>query len=319
MIYKFIISLVTIIIMAMPAFADEVNAVYRPEDHPVIEKAKKNIVNVTNTILEKARIKSPDPLPAVTHQNIAVIPVDISMTGDIQSIYTQTLGLISEDISNSLNKSGKLSSPHLKYLEDKIKNNKLEPLLNEFLQNYKNRYLVDYKSLQLIAEALEADKILLISGDFDTKQFIMKPNLAYELNVPEVSVLKPSYRIHTSATFIDPKKQIILWEKLFKKDFKVSNFDVPSISFANNIIPVNEIKKFSREISPKIVRNIFYTLPISRIQAVKSTTISTQGLTSKSKIKDGVTTTDGHSYSTHTKQLELERKQKYSEWVNENL
>lgn len=300
--------------IAVPVCAFEQSTVY--ECTP-INRAKDTVKERALKLVNYCKHKSEKPI-TVAHQNIAVIPVDVSIAGDVQSIYTNTLSLISEDISNRLNKSNQLTSPHLAFIEEKIKMNNLEPTLKKFMSNYKNRYMVDYDSLKTLAETLNVDKILLISGDFDTRHFLLKPNLAYDLNVPEVSVLKPSYRIHTTATFIDPIKQLILWEKVFVKDFKVANFDVPSIKFANNVIPVNEIKSFSREISPKIVRNIFLTLPASRIQTVKQNIISTQTL-NHSKLKDDTMTTDGHSYSTNTRNLELERKNKYSEWVDENL
>jgi len=273
---------------------------------------KKNILGFLIFLLVCLFIQN--PIFAMNKHKIAVFPVDILSQGSTPTIYPNTLSLVAGDITNYLSKDLKINTVDVTSAESLIISAGLYHDYKKLLTDYKNKYVLDYDILAHIAQAVGVNKILFISGGFDTQQMFLKRNLAYQLNLPGANSIMPSYRLNILATLVDPQSGIVLWEGTEKADLSLENFDAPSQYFAENVVQIEKIKGISTRIAPIIANNIDLQLSQCEVTEVNSNIITTN----KNLTRDGIMTRDGHSISTGNNYVINNRKNDYKTWIKKN-
>ncbi|MFH0702461.1 MAG: hypothetical protein V2B14_02845 [bacterium] len=252
-------------------------------------------------------------------EKIAVFPVNIPQKGAGLNIYPDTLNLISNDIINSLNKTPNLSVLDLNSTENLIKSLGLDKDYQKLLQEYKDSYKLNYNSCALIANKIGVNKILFVSGGFDTQKLMLKRNLLYKLDIPGGAPLVPSYKLNIALTLIDPQSGIIIWENTYKKNLNMENFSIPSQYFGENIIPVEKIKNFSHKISAEVSKKLVNILKTSEHIESHITGNNFVNFIPKIETMDGLMTKEGHSYSTNNDFILNNRKNNYKNWIKKRL
>jgi len=242
-------------------------------------------------------------------QTILVLPLDMGYFNPYKSTYSSIMNTLSGDIINATNKTSQLRAMPLYNLKYKMKQNKLEPDYKRVITSFKSSSIIDYRTLRTMCDVLHTDKVLLVTGDFDPMQFIFKPKETAGLT--PAGMIKPAYQINTSMILVDPEDESVLWENIYKKSFTINS---PQTDFEHNAISTTGVKRFSQATANSVLRNISTVLvapePITSVDSyVINTTI---------RPKDGVTTKDGHSFSTVNKFVKSS-KQKYTDWANESL
>lgn len=254
-------------------------------------------------------------------QTIAVVTVDAKTPGSMGSIYSNTINLVSSDITNRINMSKKARALDDAYIKKTIKYADLDYDFKTTLTEYKTDYSVNYDRLEKIAKALNADKIIFVTGGFDVTQYLLKANhpilSALELST-DAAMIKPSYKVQVFVSMIDPYQKIVLWSESYEKYVNARNFDYPSSDFAENIVPIAEVKKFSNDISQKVATKAVF------FNAVNTTVTNEQpedGTSTMIDIKkgenfiDSVTSQEQDSYSTQTTPQSL-RQRKINDYKN---
>lgn len=259
-----------------------------------------------------------------TSPKIAVFPVDTPTNGSYYSIYPGSLQLITNDFINYINTNSDIIAVDLNTAENIIANNGLYKKYKHFLGEYKTSYKIDYNFCLKLANTLNVDKIILISGGFDLQKSLLKRNFWYRINFPDAEPLIPSYRYVATFSLIDPQEGTIQWENTYNKDFMVNNFALAGQGFGENVMPIEKLKEFSKEISVKAVNSINEKTLFevtTKIERVDGTSTSSQ-LELKPPM-EGTKTTDGqllpntttppeaHPYKKNTK--------KVTNWLNRQL
>jgi len=248
-----------------------------------------------------------------TYQNkILVLALDDNFNTSYISSYSASLNVVANDIINLTNESSALRAIPLDDLYYKIKQNRLEPEIKKVIYTMKAKGIVDYRTLATICNILGTDKVILIAGDFNTFKFVIQPHPINALDLTPPQILQPAYSINTLISLVDPYKQSVLWKKNFTKKFTST---IPQPDFEHNTVTINEINRFSTNVSRKVVENVSLVLIQPEvITSVKSTVVRTNNI----QHKEGAMTTDGHSFSTNNK-FAKPIKEKYSDWAFEHL
>ncbi len=189
--------------------------------------------------------------------SLVIFPIDEQVNGSASSIDPNILKIISYDINNFLLKKPGLNIIDTEFVNSLPGNSKLAQIHHKLLTEYKSDYKLDYESLSFLCEQIKANRVLLISGDFDLQNYFLKRKFRYFAKVPIGRETKPVYKLYITATLVDPQSGLILWEKLYSKYFPVENFKFPTTHSRENVTVSYKLKSFSRKISKKISSNVY--------------------------------------------------------------
>ena len=221
----------------------------------------------------------------------------------------------------------------------------------EFLMNYRDNRVVDYKFCNQLSNKLGIDKILLVSGGYDVQNlFLNKSENSKSLeryaavlpftrifskdlvtmgfpfiykyvknSVDDTSPINPCYKLNIQLSLIDTETGLSIWEKTYNQDIPASDFGNPINSFGENIISSDKLKKFSEKISRETSYEVFMATKNSEYTTVKSSIVSSQAQSKDETVKavnkklprDGKMTRDGQPSSLNNNYLEKNRKESY--------
>lgn len=185
---------------------------------------------------------------AVEQSKILVIPVDNRSKVLSINVYPELLQVVSSDAVDAIGNTGDLTAVNIVTIDKAIDSASLRKGYNRFLEDYKNYYIIDSLFLRKLALLTGANKILLISGGFDTQKKFMKRNFIDEF--------KPSYNLILSYTMIEAANANTLWQKYYSKDFTANNFSVPSQFMGENVIFAQKIRAFSKKTAKNAANSI---------------------------------------------------------------
>lgn len=276
---------------------------------------------IKNLIVILSFLVIANPVFAQKVEKLAVFPVDVPVQGTSITLYPNVLQLISSDIVNALSKASYLNVIDLSSSENLIESSGLKKKYNKLLYDYKTTYSINNDTSALIAKKMGANKILFVSGGFDLQSHIMDRGLLYKLDIPTGQPLIPRYRLNVVLALFDPESGIIIWEDTYSKNFKASNFPLPSQYFSENVVSTEKIKKFSYELSQKVNLKMENTFASSQYTEVNSSIISTNNntITEDTQPTDGPMTKDGHFYSTNNDYSLNKRINNYKNWIKEKI
>lgn len=237
---------------------------------------------------------------------VVILPVDVQTRGSSYNIYPNTLSLISGDIYNSLSRKNiSIESP----METDKKINRL--LLNnkyyKLMQDFKNYQLINFKECRILAQKIGASRIIIVSGGFDAQGSLLKEKLFNFWDIFSSKDFDSYYKLNVSVMLVDPYEEKVIAEKNFTDEIPSANFACPSQSFAENVVPIREIKKFSNKIASSIAIDFKEALTDIKVNQILT--------------KDGAMTKDGHFNSvldSFDKVIE-KKKENFKNWVLESL
>ncbi len=253
-------------------------------------------------------------------QTFAVVTVDAKTPGSTGSIYTRAINMVSADITNKINSQKNTLALNDAFIKKTVKYADLTYDYETTLKEYKINYSVNYERLERIAKALNADKIIFVTGGFDVRQYLLRMNhpILTTLELSDAAVIKPSYKFQVFVAMIDPYQKIVLWTNSYEKYLPASSFDYPSSDFAENIVPIAEVKKFSEDVSKEVAsKAVFFRAADQTVTSEEdnNSTSTMIDVVKKDNLKDEITTKDGHSYSTQTLPESI-RNRKINEYKN---
>lgn len=250
---------------------------------------------------------------------IIVAPVNIETVNSAVGLYPNISDFIANDIINNLNKNLLFDAPGLNSTENLIMTSGLWNNYREFLKNYKNRGLIDYKICDLLHKKLGVQKILLISSTFSMQSMVFKRPFLYKLGLTSVEPAQSFYRLDVVAALVDAQSGIVEFNELYKKNFKVKNFEIPSNLLSDNIVSTEKIKDFSVKISELTSNEVFAKASHSAYANVRSNIVLPAG-EELNPMEGESKTMDGHlSSDTNENVLMNKRKDSFKNWVRERI
>lgn len=296
---------------------------------------------------------------ALSAGKMFVSPVNVPTAQSSYGVYPNTLDMIANDIINSINKYSSFDVPDINSSKDLVQSYGLSKRYKEFLMNYRDNRVVDYKFCNQLSTNLGIDKILLVSGGYDVQNmflnrangnkyseifstmlpfgrifskdlvFVGLPLVGSNIykSVNNESPINPCYKLNIQLSLIDTDTGLTIWEKTYNQDIPASDFGNPINSFGENIISSEKLKKFSEKIARETSFDVFMATKNSEYTTVKSSIVSSQDQQKNESVKavnkklpmDGKTTRDGHPSSVNTNYLEKKRKESYKNWVKERV
>lgn len=239
-------------------------------------------------------------------QQVAIFPVDVQTRGSSYNIYPNTLNLISADIYNVFSRK-KISIESPIETDKKINQLFLNTKYYNFMKDFKNYQSINFQECKSLAQRIGASKIIMVTGGFDSQSNLLKPKLFDSWDIFSGKDFASYYKLNISIILVDPYGEKIIAEKNFSKDIPADNFACPSQSFAENVVPLREIKKFSTKIASAVSIDFNEYLTSIAINPILT--------------KDGAMTKDGHFSSVKDSfdKVINKKKENFKNWVQESL
>lgn len=184
--------------------------------------------------------------------SVLVLPASIFSVCQNYYCFEEPAEIISNDVINELNKSGKISAPTLYDIRKKINENpQLKTAVSTSTNKYSTSNYVDFSSLRKIANDYGVKSVLLISSKVQNR------NLWEVLEISSVFEAASEYTLETNAVLLDNVNDVVMWSGKYKRSLG----DNESRFWATNSAQANaqyeKIKFYSRDIVGKeISQNI---------------------------------------------------------------
>lgn len=230
------------------------------------------------------------PEQPVNNYTIAIIPIKPNTFG----IYQDNLNYVSSCLVEDLNKIRGLQALNVLHTTRVLKQPYLEKHLTSIRKNYDQSQYPDPDDLAILAQALRADKIILVSGGFDVEKDIVSRGLNSKLMWFNDYIIQPRYDYNVYIRMFDPLTGNLDWQKVFFKRFAYKNFFISGENTGINPGFQRVFNRFTQEIALKSSEELqlyFY--------GVESSTVSVEILNSSGKkieATDGTMTKDGHPF-----------------------
>ncbi len=189
-------------------------------------------------------------------KSIAVFPLDTPVNSSSYSIYSNSANMFASDLVNSLQKYNDMNVVDISTGENILKSTDLFSLYQKIVKEYKQKYTINYEKADKISQALNVDYIAFVYGGFDTQKSFLKSNWKYRFQWIWANPVTPSAQLNINITLIDVKNHNYVLEENVKKDMSMDNFFNPSQNFGENIVPISQIKKFTKPNAQKIAQKI---------------------------------------------------------------
>ena len=189
-------------------------------------------------------------------KGIAVFPLDTPVNSSSYSIYSNSANMFASDLVNSLQKYNDMNVVDISTGENILKSTDLFSLYQKIVKEYKQKYTINYEKADKISQALNVDYIAFVYGGFDTQKSFLKSNWKYRFQWIWANPVTPSAQLNINITLIDVKNHNYVLEENVKKDMSMDNFFNPSQNFGENIVPISQIKKFTKPNAQKIAQKI---------------------------------------------------------------
>lgn len=200
--------------------------------------------------------------------NIAVFSLDVPTNTSSYAIYSNSQNMFAADLVNSLKKYDDTNVIDIYSSEKAIENANLRSKYQKMIKEYKQKYTIDYEKADEIANALGVNYLVFVYGGFDMEKSFLKPNWKYRWQWIWANPVKSSAQININTTLIDVKNRTYILEENIKKDISMDNFNTPSQGFGENVVPIGEIKNFTKQNAPEIakkIHNVIYPNPTEKV------------------------------------------------------
>ncbi|HSA07724.1 MAG TPA: hypothetical protein P5556_11160 [Candidatus Gastranaerophilales bacterium] len=244
---------------------------------------------------------------------IMVSPVTIPTVNSVVGIYPNIPDMIANDVIDGLNKNLRFDALDLATAENLLGSYGLSKDYKKFLQNYKDKGIIDYKPCDFAHKKLRIDKIILIASGLSTQGMLLERPFWYKMGLTELEPIRSYYMMNVSLVQIDTRTCLLDFEKTYEQKFKVDNFEVTSNSLNDNLISTEKIKMFSREISNDIVMQVFINTNQNFYKEVNSSIITN---TTNNPVE---TKPVGQSLPSGDEYLKNRRKENFKKWIKEKV
>lgn len=199
------------------------------------------------------------PVSAKVTFNVVVLPIDLFKVCANYYCYPEVSEIIASDVIDNFNSTGRINSPSISQVRKTVAGNQaLEKTTFLTLIKYQRDKTLDFAAMKTIAQAFNANSVLLISNDVPVEDAYARRNV-WEMLVlsTNFNIIHP-YEMETDAVLIDTVNDLVMWKNTYKKRISDSNnmFRAPNASDA--YAKLEFFRLYSKDIlSKNISQNIY--------------------------------------------------------------
>lgn len=218
---------------------------------------------------------------------IAIIPI----TSRPRGIYGDNTNFVANQLVTQLRQMPQIQTLNVLNSLRVIKNSSASKNFTSILNSVNLSYDPDPDDVYKIAEVLNADKVILVSGGFDTQSGYLYRSPKSRLNWFNKYIIKPEYRYRVQIRMYDPVSGNIVWSKSFFKGFQARNFDISSDYMSENPQFIETFNMYCQQISVEIIKDLSKYFYQGETSTVKSKILNVPGQTGEAT--EGAVTKDG--------------------------
>lgn len=218
---------------------------------------------------------------------IAIIPIKPSTN----VIYQDTVNYVSYQLFDTLRKIPGVNPLNVSHTLKKLNNFELKPSYTRLLRDYRDSSFPDYDNLTKISTALNADKIMIVTGGFNVQSNMMTRGVKSRMNIFNRYIIKPRYDYNLYIYMFDPITGGIDWQDHFHKQFlfRKLTLDVTNTTFNPEFQQLFNV--FNTKVNTEVAEGLieyFYGYQTSDVTAK-----IIKNMEEKIQATDGEVTTDG--------------------------
>ena len=199
------------------------------------------------------------PAKAMVTFSVVVLPVDLFKVCANYYCYPEVSEIISTDVIENFNATGRINSPSLNYVRKTMAANEtLRKQTYKVLAEYTKSKNLDFAGLKEISKAFNAKSILIISNTVPIDKEVARRNVWEMLVLSTNFDVSYPYTMETNAVLLDTVNDLVMWSNTYTKKISDNNdnFKAPNASDAYAILEY--FKMYSKDIlSKSISQNIY--------------------------------------------------------------
>jgi len=187
---------------------------------------------------------------------VLVLPDNIQFDSTNYFIFPDSSVVFASDTINEIKKNDRIQTVSMTEVRDALrKNTKLSLLTKRAMKEFKYNYNISFVDFSEIANKFSTNKILIITSQTDTQNYLLRRSFWDIVNFPGESVVNPAYKLATYAALIDVDKEVVIWQKTYYKTLGAKADRILAQSFAPATEQLKRIKTYStNSLSPDIAK-----------------------------------------------------------------
>ena len=191
--------------------------------------------------------------------DVLVLPTDIIEIKENYYGFDNVSEIITNDINFEFRNSyGKISSPDLYKVKEKINQNKqVKDLTTKALFQYKNSNKIDYDTFKEIGKIFDCKFVLIVSSYATTNKNSVKRNVWELLDLTSNFDISYPYRLEIPMILLDTGNDLIMWSNNYSSRLGTNNNIFKAKNYAEANAQYEKIKTYSKIIvAPSASQNI---------------------------------------------------------------
>lgn len=201
---------------------------------------------------------------------VVVLPVSAIDSRENYYNFNNVDEIFANDIINIFNSSNKVHSPELFVLNAKLSSNStLKSTLNTALSQYKTTRRIDYSAMKLLANAMNARSVLIISAVSEGLNGKVKKDVWESLNVSSSFDIAQDNVLRIDVVLLDNVNDLVMWSGVYNLRLSDNSGRFQAENYSEAIEHLEKIKLFSKNLlSRTISQNVllrFYPKSITPV------------------------------------------------------
>lgn len=188
-------------------------------------------------------------------EKIGIITDTLLTPVNYYNAYYKTPEFFAQDVRLQLSKKGVQVIP-IDEAREALKNSGMTKQDLEHLVALQQGYGVEYDTLKKLSKKLGVSKMILLTMGMDTQRDFLKNTIWNIINSPGQDVVNPTHRVSVFVTFVDVKKESVLWESIYAKNIRNNKMKNLDTTISSNYEGMLRLKEYSKYISPDIAYNV---------------------------------------------------------------
>jgi hypothetical protein len=218
---------------------------------------------------------------------IAVLPVDL----EIRDIYGDSTRYAANQFADQIRKIPGIESLNVLSSIRKIYQSDARLNYKSISEAIRESTFPDPSDLYKVAQTLNADRIILVSGGFDTQKDLLYRSIGSYFNIFNNYKIKPEYKYKLYISLYDPVSGNLEWSQTYQKKFIFRDFYLAAPTMSTNPSFTGIFNKYLTKITTDTGEKLYHHFYNVETTTVQSEIITNTGITGEAK--DGVMTTDG--------------------------
>lgn len=188
-------------------------------------------------------------------EKIGIITDTLLTPVNYYNAYYKTPEFFAQDVRLQLSKKGVQVIP-IDEAREALKKSGMTKQDLEHLVALQQGYGVEYDTLKKLSKKLGVSKMILLTMGMDTQRDFLKNTIWNIINSPGQDVVNPTHRVSVFVTFVDVKKESVLWESIYAKNIRNNKMKNLDTTISSNYEGMLRLKEYSKYISPDIAYNV---------------------------------------------------------------